>query len=469
MATDSAPCRWSRSVTPRAYARSGLTTELTTDLTTELMAASTPTATALAPRDVRAALDGLLERRTDQTRLTSMGAGSDDLDDGRAYLAATVGGGWHVPTWPADHGGRDASVAENQLIGSVLREYVVPDLYPFAIGLGMVGPALLAHGTAEQQDRWLRPIASGAEIWCQMFSEPEAGSDLANVALSAERDGDMWRLGGQKTWTSRAMWAEWGICLARTDPGQPKHKGLTMFVVAMDAPGVDVRPLRQMNNDAHFSEVFIDGADVPDAWRVGDVGEGWRVAMTILSHERAGAGSRGGGDGAKRGSRIPTWMADLVALGALGAQPDGPLDDSPLDGSPPNDRILDDSPSGATVRRDEAMSIYAADMASRWTARRAADEARSGGSPGPAGSGAKLRTVSSYKRRAYLTNRSAGAAGMLEDGLGHIETVTAPSMSIRGGTDEIQRNILGERVLGLPGEPRLDRDVPWRDSRRGLL
>ena len=410
------------------------------------MADPTSNAATLTPDDIRAVLDGLLERRTEQTRLTSMGAGSDDLDNGRAYLAATVEGGWHVPTWPADHGGRDASPAENALVGSVLREYVVPDLYPFAIGLGMVGPALLAHGTAEQQDRWLRPIASGAEIWCQMFSEPEAGSDLANVALSAERDGDVWRLGGQKTWTSRAMWAEWGICLARTDPAQPKHKGLTMFVIAMDAPGVEVRPLRQMNNDAHFSEVFVDGAVVGDEWRVGDVGEGWRVAMTILSHERAGAGSRGGGDGAKRGARVPPWIADLVALGAL------------------DDQLGSDS-----ARRDEAMSIHAADMASRWTAQRAADETRAGGGPGPAGSGAKLRTVSSYKRRAYLANRAAGAAGMLEDGHGYIETVTAPSMSIRGGTDEIQRNILGERVLGLPGEPRLDRDVPWRDSRKGML
>ena len=410
------------------------------------MADPTSNAATLTPDDIRAVLDGLLERRTEQTRLTSMGAGSDDLDNGRAYLAATVEGGWHVPTWPADHGGRDASPAENALVGSVLREYVVPDLYPFAIGLGMVGPALLAHGTGEQQDCWLRPIASGAEIWCQMFSEPEAGSDLANVALSAERDGDVWRLGGQKTWTSRAMWAEWGICLARTDPAQPKHKGLTMFVIAMDAPGVEVRPLRQMNNDAHFSEVFVDGAVVGDEWRVGDVGEGWRVAMTILSHERAGAGSRGGGDGAKRGARVPPWIADLIALGAL------------------DDQLGSDS-----ARRDEAMSIYAADMASRWTAQRAADEARAGGGPGPAGSGAKLRTVSSYKRRAYLANRAAGAAGMLEDGHGYIETVTAPSMSIRGGTDEIQRNILGERVLGLPGEPRLDRDVPWRDSRKGML
>ncbi len=395
----------------------------------------------LEANDVREALDALLERRTDETRLTSMGAGSDDLDDGRAYLAATVDGGWHVPTWPVAHGGRDASPAENGLIGSVLREYVVPDLYPFAIGLGMVGPALLAHGTASQQERWLRPIAAGTEVWCQMFSEPEAGSDLANVALRAEPDGEEWHLGGQKTWTSRAMWAQWAICLARTDPSQPKHKGLTMFAIAMDAPGVDVRSLRQMNNDAHFSEVFVDHAVVPDTWRIGDIGEGWRVAMTVLSHERAGAGSRGGGDGARRGARLPTWLADLVQLDAL----------------------------GAPTLRDEAMHIHAADMASRWTGQRAADEARAGGSPGPAGSGAKLRTVASYKGRAYTANRAAGARGMLEDGHGYIETVTAPSMSIRGGTDEIQRNILGERVLGLPGEPRLDRDVPWRDSRKGML
>ena len=395
----------------------------------------------LEANDVRETLDALLERRTDETRLTSMGAGSDDLDDGRAYLAATVDGGWHVPTWPVARGGRDASPAENGLVGSVLREYVVPDLYPFAIGLGMVGPALLAHGTASQQERWLRPIAAGTEIWCQMFSEPEAGSDLANVALRAEPDGEEWHLGGQKTWTSRAMWAQWAICLARTDPSQPKHKGLTMFAIAMDAPGVDVRSLRQMNNDAHFSEVFVDHAVVPDTWRIGDIGEGWRVAMTVLSHERAGAGSRGGGDGARRGARLPTWLADLVQLDAL----------------------------GAPTLRDEAMHIHAADMASRWTGQRAADEARAGGSPGPAGSGAKLRTVASYKDRAYTANRAAGARGMLEDGHGYIETVTAPSMSIRGGTDEIQRNILGERVLGLPGEPRPDRDVPGRDSRTGML
>ena len=196
-----------------------------------------------------------------------------------------------------------------------------------------------------------------------------------------------------------------------------------------------------MNRDAHFSEVFVSDARVLDSWRIGERGEGWRVAMTVLAHERAGGGSRGGGDGTARGVRVPGWISDLQTLGVAEEQ----------------------------VWRDEVSKIYAHDSVSRWTSQRAADEARSTGVPGPAGSGAKLRTVKSYKDRAYLTNRSGGSYGMLSDGPGYIETMTAPSMSIRGGTDEIQRNILGERVLGLPGEPRLDRDAPWRESRRGLL
>jgi len=395
----------------------------------------------LNEEDIRSALDMVLERRNADTRLTTMGAGSDDLDAGRSYLASTVTQGWHVPAWPSEHGGRNASVSQNALIGRVLREFIVPDLYPFAIGLGMVGPALLAHGTQSQQNEWLRPIASGASIWCQMFSEPEAGSDLANVALQAKQDGEEWILEGQKTWTSRAMWADWAICLARTDPGQPKHKGLTMFALPMSLSGVQIRPLMQMNRDAHFSEVFVDDARLKDEWRVGEVGEGWRVAMTVLAHERAGGGSRGGGDGGAKGRRIPSWISDL--------------------------QLSDNAQSAVTS--DEIMSLYSHDSVSRWTAQRAADEARLSGAPGPAGSGAKLRTVQSYKGRSYLTNRVSGAHGMLEEGHGYIEVMTAPSMSIRGGTDEIQRNILGERVLGLPGEPRLDREVPWKDSRRGLI
>ena len=395
----------------------------------------------LTEEQIRTELALILDRRSADTRLSTMGAGSDDLDEGRRYLANTVRDGWHVPTWPKEHGGQDASAHQNSLIGRVLREFVVPDLYPFAIGLGMVGPALLEHGTEVQQRDWLKPIASGEAIWCQMFSEPEAGSDLANVALIAQQDGDEWILGGQKTWTSRAMWADWAICLARTDPTQPKHKGLTMFAIPMSLSGVEIRPLMQMNRDAHFSEVFVDGARISDQCRIGDVGEGWRVAMTVLAHERAGGGSRGGGDGNARGLKLPSWVADLQVL--VGKQ--------------------------SSVWRNEVAAIYARDTTSRWTAQRAGDEARSTGSPGPAGSGAKLRTVNSYKSRSYFANRTAGAHGMLEDGHGYIETLTAPSMSIRGGTDEIQRNILGERVLGLPGEPRLDRDVSWSESRRGLI
>jgi alkylation response protein AidB-like acyl-CoA dehydrogenase len=322
------------------------------------------------------------------------------------------------------------------VISTVMREYAVPDLYAYSIGLGMCGPSLLVHGTEDQQQRWLRNIASGSEIWCQMFSEPEAGSDLANLALRAEPDGDEWVLNGQKVWTSRGLYAQWGLCLARTDPEVPKHRGLTMFCFRMDTPGIEIRPLAQMNGDRHFSEVFLTDARVPDDQRLADVGAGWNVAMTVLAHERALAGeSRGGGDGATRNERVPRWINELRPTGRT----------------------------SAALWRQRLMAVHSGDEVSRWTAARAAASRN----PGPAGSGAKLRKVASYKGRAYLGADAQGAAGMLTNTPGHIELVTAPSMSIRGGTDEINRNIVGERVLGLPGEPRVDRDLPWSESRRG--
>ncbi len=391
----------------------------------------------LTDDEIRTALDLMIGRRTADTRLTTMGAGSDALEPGRRWLAGAVEGGWARPTWPTRYGGRDASAEEDAVIGRVLREYAIPDMYAYMIGLGMVGPALLAHGTDAQRDRWLRPIASGEEIWCQMFSEPEAGSDLANVGLRAAADGEDWILAGQKVWTSRAMWAAWGMVLARTDPEAPKHKGLTMFAIPMDTPGVEVRPLVQMNGDEHFSEVFMEECRVPDSGRVGDVGEGWRVAMTILAHERAG-GSRGGRDGKAKKSLVPRWLHDAISDGHT-ADP---------------------------VWLGRAMEAHSFDQVASWTDQRAAAAA---GSPGPAGSGNKLRSVRTYKQRAWLTTEAQGPHGMLTDTHGHIELMTAPSMSIRGGTDEIQRNIVGERVLGLAGEPRLDRDVPWKNSRKGLI
>jgi alkylation response protein AidB-like acyl-CoA dehydrogenase len=394
----------------------------------------------LTDDEIRSELDRVLQRRTAETRTTAMGAGSDDLESGRAHLSATGPGGWAVPTWPQGLGGRGSSPQEARAIRRIMREFAVPDLYIYQVGLAMVGPTLLTHGTDEQQRRWMPGIADGSEIWCQMFSEPEAGSDLANVAMRAERDGDEWCLDGQKVWTSRGMWARWALVLARTDPEVPKHAGLTMFALRMDDPAVEVRPLVQMNGDKHFSEVFVNSARIPDDWRIGELGSGWNVAVTVLAHERASVGGGGGGgDGQKKSARpaVPSWLSRVASTG----------------------RLHD------AAWRERAMKLHSADLAASWTNARAA----AAQTPGPAGSGAKLRASQSYQGRAYLITDAHGAAGMLDDHEGQIEFLTAPSMSIRGGTDEIQRNILGERVLSLPAEPRVDRDVPWSKARRGVL
>jgi alkylation response protein AidB-like acyl-CoA dehydrogenase len=391
--------------------------------------------------DLRSLLDRALPRRTDQTRTGVMGAGSDDLETGRSYLSATAAGGWHLPTWPAGLGGRGATAAEAGAISAVRADYAVPDLYPWLIGLVMVGPTLLEYGTPEQQTRWMPTMADGSEIWCQMFSEPDAGSDLANVAMRAERDGDEWVLSGQKVWTSRGSYSQRAICVARTDPELPKHKGLTMFAVPMDQEGIEVRTLHQMNGDTHFSEIFMDGVRVHDSDRIGAVGEGWRVSLTVLAHERSGGVITAGVDQVGLAGPLPRWLADL-------------RDEAKLSGA---------------VARDRAMRAFVLEQVSALTAARAAAEAEGAATPGPSGSGAKIRNVDVYVARAELVKDLAGAAGMLTTTPGHVEFLTGPSMSIRGGTDEIQRNIIGERVLGLPGEPRLDRDVPWSRARKGVL
>jgi len=270
-----------------------------------------------------------------------------------------------------------------------------------------------------------------------MFSEPDAGSDLANVTTSAIAVPGGWELNGQKVWTSRAAYADWGVCLARTDPEAPKHRGLTMFAVRMSAPGVDVRPLRQMNGDAHFSEVFLSGAIAADEDRIGDVGRGWAVTTSLLAHERAGADRSAP---IAQATSWPVWLAQLAAAGHL------------------HDPVM----------RDRAIRLYCYDEVIRFTQLRAAASARAGRRPGPEGSGLKLHGARSFKERVDLMASAAGAIALLDDWDGAVDFLTGPSMSIRGGTDEIQRNILGERVLGLPPEPRTDRDIPWSRSRRGL-
>ena len=386
---------------------------------------------------IGAALDDLLDRRDPNASSTVLGAGSDDLEAGRRFLGSLVDGGWMVPTWPSRHGGRDADAAEAALIETAMGGYAIADMYPYGVGLNLVGPVLLERGTPDQQDRWLRPIADGSEIWCQMFSEPDAGSDLANVGMRADRDGDEWVLNGSKVWTSRGAYARWGMCLARTDASLAKHRGLTMFAVEMSAPGVEVRPLVQINGDRHFTEVFVSDVRVPDADRVGDLGAGWGLTVETLAHERATIGGRafGGGDAEEVG--LPSWLEEWRNAGRL----DGP------------------------VERQAAMRSFVEHRVNQMATARAAALA-DGSAPGPEGSMAKLRSVAAFKSRAYLGKNLRGAAGMLSDSPGHLEFLTAPSMSIRGGTDEVQRNIVGERVLGLPGEPRVDKGVAYSELKK---
>jgi alkylation response protein AidB-like acyl-CoA dehydrogenase len=369
---------------------------------------------------LRAELAALgLPQRTPGHRDTVMGAGSDDLEAGRAWLAALAPGGWSVPAWPAAVGGRDATAEDAAVIARELQRYAAPDLYPFGVGLSLVSAGVLAHGSVEQQQRWLPAIASGAEIWCQLFSEPDAGSDLASLSCRAVRDGETWRVTGQKVWSSRAHYAQWGLLLARTDPDAPKHAGITAFAVEMDQPGVEVRPLVQMNRDAHFNEVFLDDAVVADRDRIGGVGEGWSVARTVLLHER---GAIGGGSAVS--------VERLMGLAATRQR------------------------AGDGVVRDRLAALWASTAVARWTRQR-----------GSHGSLAKLALTSNLVELGDAAMDLLGPSGLVEapapastdsggdSGDWPTLFLTGPSFSIRGGTDEIQRNIVGERLLGLPRDP----------------
>ncbi|HZQ86781.1 MAG TPA: acyl-CoA dehydrogenase family protein [Acidimicrobiales bacterium] len=372
--------------------------------------------------------DKVLTRRGGERSVQVMGAGSDDVEEGRSYLSSL--GPYAVPTWPEEYGGLAADAEQAAVIAEELRNYRSPDLYPFMVGIALVAPTLLTHGTPEQLQRWLPPMATGTEIWCQLFSEPGAGSDLAGLTCRAERDGDLWRVTGQKVWSSRAHYSRWGLLLARTNWDVPKHAGITCFGIDMEAPGVEVRPLRQMNGDTHFNEVFLDEAPVEDVNRIGDVDGGWRVAMTTLMHERASIGGNSGG-----GIGKDQLIATVAKWGG----------------------------SNDPVTRQRLAAIVGELEVGRQTGLRARAAAESGKPPGPEGSGGKLRMSAALKAISNLALDVQGPRGVVGEGEWHTLFLTGPSFSIRGGTDEVQRNILGERVLGLPPEPRPDKDVAFRD------
>lgn len=371
-------------------------------------------------------------RRDDRAARSVLSAGASDDDllrAGRAYLEALADTPYAAPTWPVEHGGMAADATTAAVVAGALAEFAVPDLYPFLIGLAVAGPTIVALGTEEQRSRWLPTIRDGREIWCQLFSEPDAGSDLANVGTRAIRDGDHWRVHGTKIWSSRAHYAQRGLLLTRTDPDVAKHRGITAFGIVMDTAGVDVRPLRQMNGDAHFSVVHLDDVVVADDDRIGAVDGGWHVAMTALAHER-GAAAPGAGSG-----------LDFSALLAL---------------------ARDREASADPCVRQALARVYTELRLQSLTARRARAQAHRG-RPGPEGSGAKLRGSAAFVHYTALAMHLLGADAMAGAEPWSTLFLTAPSLSIRGGTDQVQRNIVAEHALGLPGAPRVDRDRPWSD------
>ncbi|MFN8035608.1 MAG: acyl-CoA dehydrogenase family protein [Acidimicrobiia bacterium] len=375
-----------------------------------------------------------------------------------AKWCTTLGeAGYATPTWPQEYGaGLSLTPAEARPVNEVLNRYRAPRPYNI-IGIGMGGPTIIQWGTEEQKHKLLRGCATNEEIWCQLFSEPGAGSDVAGLATRAERDGDEWAVFGQKVWTTMAHQSKWGMLVARTNPDLPKHQGLTYFIVDMDQPGVTVRPLVQITGDAEFNEVFFDNARVPDSMRIGREGDGWRVAITTLMNERvalSGAGSVGG---------------DAI-------------------GGSPVERLIDaHRPAPDPLVRQQLAQVYIESRLIRITNQRAAAKRKSGGEVGPEGSIGKLFQAEFNQRLQDLAlslegplgvawdgpglrliERGSAMPGATGDGLGGTARgfLRAQANTIEGGTSNIMRNILGERVLGLPKEPDASRDVPWKDVLR---
>jgi acyl-CoA dehydrogenase len=334
-------------------------------------------------------------------------------------------GGWAGIAWPAAFGGRGGKSIQEAIFAEEQARWGV-STGVFAVAHGMVAPTLMQHGDPEQQQRWLGPMLRGDELWCQLFSEPEAGSDLASVRTRAVLDGDEWVVNGQKVWTSNAQHSEWGVLIARSGEGETKHEGITYFCVDMRSPGIEVRPLRQLNGDAHFNEVFLEDVRIPAHQVVGEVGKGWKVAVATLSNERVAiAGGSGMSD--------PERLRRLAQ--ALGAG-DDPLFRQRFARAYTNNEIL----RYLKLRTRTAMSR--------------------GERPGPEASIMKLFYAAFVKDLADLAVGVQGPAGQLlhpdavADGVFQQKFFNAVQSSIGGGTDQIQRNIIGERVLGLPREGR---------------
>ena len=352
-----------------------------------------------------------------------------------AWIQTKATRGYHAVDWPVEYGGLALSRAHARALARLEREYASPGSHELvSVTIGLITSTIRVMGTEQMKARFVKSLLSAEMLACQLFSEPGAGSDLAGLACRAERDGDEWVVNGQKVWSSGAQFSQWGELIARTDPDVVKHEGLTAFMLPLDAPGVEVRPIKQMSGGSSFCEVFFDNVRLSDDLRLGEVGEGWKVATTTLSFERDHSES-GGGGGASGGS-----FKQLLATARMAGLTDDP------------------------VVRDKLAGVYIHNRIESSTNRRAADLARSG-TPGPEGSLGKLLWTEGMARVSDVVGDILGARLIADTGDWGTYAWTehllgAPGYRIAGGSDVVQRNILGERVLGLPREPRADVG-PW--------
>ena len=366
------------------------------------------------------------------------------LQQAKLWQKQKYDAGWACIGWSPEFGGRGASPIEEVIWRQEESRYDLPSNF-FLIGQGMIAPTLMAWASEEDKARFLPPLASGEEVWYQLFSEPAGGSDLAALRTRAERDGDDWIINGQKIWTSGAHYSDFGVIVVRTDPNVPKHKGLSYFYIDMKAPGVEVKPIKQLTGDADFNEVYFTDVRVSDSCRLGEVGQGWQVALTTLMNERAAIG---GGFG-----QMDVSLAMSVA------------EDLEIDGQP----ALSDA-----ALRARIADWYVQEAGLKYTGYRSLTALSRGALPGPENSIGKLVGAPKMQAMASYLMDLLGASGAIADenlavkaGIIQRAYMGAPGLRIAGGTDEIMANIIAERVLGLPQEPRLDKGIPFNEVPTG--
>jgi acyl-CoA dehydrogenase len=392
--------------------------------------------------EVRTWLDANAKKRSGRRELNA-----EDMENGaanemaasKAWQKTKAKAGYARITWPKGMGGIGGTPMQSIIFSQEESKYDVANGGPFAIGLGMCIPTLMAYGSEEAKKRFVWPAVQGDEIWCQLFSEPAGGSDVANLRTRAEKNGDTWTINGSKIWTTGAQFSDYGIILTRTDPNVPKHKGLTMFYIDMKDPGVDIRPIKQASGGSGFNEIFFTDVKVKDSQRLGEVGQGWTVALTTLMHERLAVGGGQGG-----GLDVPQLMQLARSL------------------------ELEDGPAikNAAVR-EKIADWYVRSAGLRYTTMRTMTALSQGKQPGPEASIAKIVVASKLQDLSAFAMDLEGEAGILQGpdapmhGMFQGGWLSSPGLRIAGGTDEILRNIIAERVLGLPQDIRVDKDVPF--------